>query len=149
MSRSAQELRAAQNGILMAMAPHFCPGNEQLNFDHDQFVNIFNRFLREFPKLYYWGFILGLILFEWLPCASFARLSRFTQLSQSAQLKYLQSWELSRLYAKREFFKAVRGMIQLCYGFDHEFWKYIGYDPEPHIKERIALRQKLLIEQKQ
>lgn len=104
------------------------------------------QILNEFTGFFRWGFLMGLRFFEWSPLLFGYGFIRFSSLSLQKQEKYVESWANSRLIFKREFFKAASGLAKVVFFSMKEVWNYIGYHPEPHMKERIELRERLLKE---
>jgi len=110
----------------------------------DKIIRDSERMVFELPKLTRLFFILGVHLFDWLPFLSGLGFSRFTRLSAEKRIKYVDSWAHSKQSFKREFFKALKTIITLTYFSDSRVWDYLGYDPAPHVVERIQLRKTIL-----
>lgn len=102
------------------------------------------QIINEFASCFRWGFLMGLRFFEWSPLLFGYGFVRFSSLSLPKQEKYVESWANSRLIFKREFFKAASGLAKIVFFSMKEVWNYIGYNPEPHMRERIELRKKLM-----
>lgn len=107
-------------------------------------IHQMTRMVHEFPVFFRWGYCLGLMLFEWLPFLFGFGSTRFSKLSIVAQNQYTASWAHSRWVPLREFFKAIKGLIFMIYFSDPRVWAYIGYDPKPHMAERIKMREGIL-----
>lgn len=132
--------------VLKILSRHLVPPTGALKVQdiEEEVVRDARRILFEFPLFYRWGFLLGILFLEYSPFLFGFGLSRFTRLKHDLQSKYVDDWAHSRIIAKREFFKGVKGLILIVYFSDRQVWEYIGYDPDPHLAERIALRDKLV-----
>lgn len=141
------QLSAALRKILLhsfrVLAPH--SDKIELSGIEEKILSDCQAILGEMMPLFRRGFLFGLWLLEHL-CFLFGfGFKKFTHLSPEAQKKYLESWDHSRWVSFREFFKSLRGLILMSFYSDPRVWAYIGYDPLPHLEERIELRQKLLV----
>lgn len=102
------------------------------------------RLIAEFSPLNRLGFFMVLRFLEWGTFLFGFGFQRFSAMGIERQTKYLEGWRDSRFFFKREFFKALRGVTNLVFYSDRRVWAAIGYDPEPHMEERIRLRQEIL-----
>lgn len=102
------------------------------------------RILREFQWLIRFGFFLGVRLFNWLPFLFGYGFTQFTRLSPEMQTRYAESWALSRLSFKREFFQGLKGLVLVVCFSNQRLWKEIGYEPKTHLAGRIQMRQDLM-----
>ena len=122
----------------------FPPAEFNLEGIENDLVRNFRRMVKEFPKCFRWGFFLGIRLFEWLPFLFGFGFSRFSSLPPQRQMTYVDNWACCRFVPKREFFKTLRAFVMLVVFSDRRVWEYIGYNPEPHIRERIKMREEWL-----
>lgn len=132
--------------ILRALSLTLAPPIPELNMDGilDEMTRMSGRLTFEFPTLFRKGLIWGIRLFNWLPLLfGFGRL-RFVSLSPEKQKAYVDTWAKSRIIPVREFFKTLKAMVLTVYFSDKRVWDYLGYYPEPHMNERIALRETVL-----
>ncbi|MBI4411116.1 MAG: hypothetical protein HY541_01370 [Deltaproteobacteria bacterium] len=134
--------------VLLKLAENLFPRSEfdLQGIEHDLVKNC-ERMIAEFPKCFRWGFFLGIRLFEWLPFLFGFGFSRFSSLPEPRQMTYVDHWALCRFIPKREFFKTLRAFVMLVVFSDKRVWEYIGYDPEPHIKQRIQMRKDFLAQE--
>jgi hypothetical protein len=102
------------------------------------------RMFFEYPPLFRMLFKLGIRVFDWLPFFFGFGFSRFTRLSETHAEHYVDCWAKSRLYALREFFIGMKALLALVYFSDRRVWDYLGYDPDTHVAERMALREAIL-----
>lgn len=102
--------------------------------------------LNEFPKTFRWGFLWGMYFFDRLTFLFGFGFRRFVNLKPEQQQKYVQRWLGSRFYSFRSLATGLRGFLMITYFSHKDVWKYIGYDPVPHVQSKIALREKLLSE---
>ncbi|MBI2338962.1 MAG: hypothetical protein HYU99_01140 [Deltaproteobacteria bacterium] len=134
--------------VLLRLAENLFPRSE---FDlvgvEGDIVKNCERMVHEFPKCFRWGFFLGVRLFEWLPFLCGFGFARFTKLSPQSQMAYVDRWALAKFIPMREFFKTLRAFVMLVVFSDRRLWEYIGYDPDPHIKQRIEMRKEWLARQ--
>lgn len=132
--------------LLKALIQVLVPPTDQLPLEgiEEKIVSDADRLLFEFPKLFQWGLIWGMRLFNGLPFIFGFGLMTFVSLSAISQKKYVDGWAQSKIIIKREFFKTLKAFVLLVYFSDKRVWEYIGYDPEPHMKERIKLREEIL-----
>ena len=107
-------------------------------------VRDMGRMVFEFQKFSRWGLLLGIALFEWFPFLSGFGFVRFSNLSLESRARYVREWAESRFLAKREFFKALKGMIIMIYFSDKRVWAYLDYNPVPHMEEKIKLREEII-----
>ena len=131
--------------VLLRLAENLFPSAEfSLEGIEGDLVKNFERMVKEFPQCFRWGFFLGIRLFEWLPFLFGFGFSRFSFLPPQRQMAYVDNWAFSRFIPKREFFKTLRAFVMLIVFSDKRVWEYIGYDPEPHIEQRIQMRTEWL-----
>lgn len=139
----------AQNAV-RSLIPHLTGPTDAIPLE-DMVIKVLSgmrKILFGFQTLYRVGFVLGIMAFEWCPFAFGFGFCRFSLLSFESQEKYCHSWSESRFYTFREFFKSLKGLAMLAYFSEPKVWAYIGYDPEPHIKKRIIMRQEFLAKEK-
>lgn len=110
----------------------------------EDYLNRANQVLFTIPKLYSFLLKVALHLFNLLPLFFGFGAKRFTSLSPEDGLAYVTKWVYSRFHIFGEVLKSMRAMIMLVYFSDDKTWPAMGYFPGPHLKEKIALRQKLI-----
>ncbi len=132
--------------FLKALIPVLVPPTDQLPLEGiaEKILSDADRLIFEFPKLFRWGLVWGMRFFNWLPFLFGFGLITFVNLSAESQKKYVDGWAQSKIIVKREFFKTLKAFVLLVYFSDKRVWDYIGYDPEPHMQERIKLREDIL-----
>lgn len=98
--------------------------------DLDSFLVGMSPFMRTLYNLGAYLIQLGSIIFGHciLP---------FTWLSKPSRVKYIEKWDASRLPARRNIILAYRGTAMLAFYSQKEVLKYLNYDIESHIKERM------------
>lgn len=104
--------------------------------------------IREMPKLLRLGLIFGIYFFDRLTFLFGFGLGRFVRLGREGQRLYALRWLNSRVSLFHDIMTGLRGLLMICYFSHHDVWRYIGYDPATHARERVALRQSLLTKQK-
>jgi len=135
--------------LLQALLPHFFPEKDDLGLsDLDQIlIEKGSRLIAEFSPFFRWGYLMGLRFFERAPFLFGFGFKRFTSLSFAKQENYINRWSRSSFIAIKEFFKTIRALILMISYADPRVWVHFGYAPEEHLREKIALRQKLLLEE--
>lgn len=150
MSRYLKGVPSNCAKVLIALSHVLTPQSEDLVLDgvEEVIIRNANKLIREFPTLFRLGFIFGIRLFEWLPFLFGFGLRRFSKLSSKHQRGYVDNWAESRFIPKREFFKTLRTVVMIGFFSDKRVWTYVGYDPEPHLAQRIQMRKDLLAKQR-
>lgn len=98
----------------------------------------------EMPLINRWLILLLLYTFDRATFLLGFGMLRFCHLRPEAQRRYADVWLKSPRIVMVEMFKALRGLIMVCYFSNPEVWLYIGYDPRRHVDERIKLRREIL-----
>ncbi len=62
----------------------------------------------------------------------------FTWLNKASRIKYIEKWGTSRLSQRRNIILAYRSTAMLVFYSQKEVLRYLNYDLESHIKERMA-----------
>lgn len=139
------KLSRRTKGILVALMRALIEEPEDLAIHHpEEFVLAKSeRLLQEMPRFTRFGFLFMIHAFDRLTLFFGFGLFRFVHLKLESQRKYAAKWHSAKSEFFREVFKPIRGLVMLSYFCHPDVWRYIGYDPESHVKERIALRQKL------
>ncbi len=132
--------------VLLVLAVNLAPPSPALDIEGigEEIIRGSSRLIGEFPKLFRWGFFMGIRLFEYIPFFFGYGPKRFTNLKPALQMRYVNSWASCRVIPLREFFKTIKAMVLMVYFSDKRVWAYIGYDPTPHLQERMALRGEVL-----
>jgi len=100
-----------------------------------------------FSRLFRLGLIWNLRFFNWLPIFfGFGRLT-FLQLKKEQQEEYIGRWASHRIFFFRELFQPMKALVIMMAFSDERVWQYIGYEPYPHLKERIKMREEYLQKQ--
>lgn len=135
--------------VMKVLIRNLVPQPEDLHLNNIEESVIFNagRMVFEFPPLFRRSFVWAVRFFEWTPLLFGFGLSRFSHLSEKKQLKYVDNWALSCSVVKREIFKVLKGLIMIVYFSDKRVWSYIGYDPAPHMAERIQMRENIIAQE--
>lgn len=146
MASSRKELPSDIVHVILALIPKLVPPVSEVSVEgiEQNVIRDLGRILFEFPKIFRFLFLTGIRLFEWLPVLFGFGFTRFSRLSGHHQERYIENWANSQIIIKREFFKTIKGGIMLTYFADRRVWKYIGYDPDPHMAGRIQLRKEIL-----
>jgi len=149
MSKPFKGMPEVCQKVMIALSKILVPRNDDLVLDgiDDYLLRYGNKMMNEMPKLLRFGLFMGMRVFEWLPFIFGFGLSRFSKLNSRHQAEYIKGWAESRLLPKREFFKTLRAFVMLIVYSNKQIWEYIGYDPEPHLKQRIQMRKDLLAQQ--
>lgn len=121
------------------------PSDFPLEALEDKVLACCHRLVAQMTPLFRLGFRLGMWFFDHLCFLFGLGFKKFTNLSFDDQKRYLDRWENGPVITQ-EFFKSFRGVILMAFYSDARVWSYIGYDPRPHLDERIALKQKLDLE---
>lgn len=137
--------------ILLAIVRLLLPRSEEWDAAamEENVMRGLSRLLVEFSSFSRFGFFMMLRFLEWGTVLFGYGFQRFSAMGLERQTKYLEGWRDSRLLPKREFFKALRGVTNLVFYSDRRVWALLGYDPEPHMEERIRLRQEILRREEQ
>lgn len=102
--------------------------------------------IRQFPRTFRWGFLMGIYLFDRLTFFFGHGVLRFVQLKDDSRRQYCDRWLHSRFRFFRDVITGLRGLVMVTYFSNQDIWQYIGYDPHTHVKQRIAMREALLKE---
>ncbi len=140
--RLPQDVQKTLVALAFVLAPP-PPGLDMSGIEESLVANS-SRLIFEFPKLFRWGLIWGIRFFEWFPVLFGYGLLKFSSLSLQCRREYANQWASNRIILLREFFITLKAMVFVVYFSDKRIWNYIGYDPEPHLRERIQLREKIL-----
>lgn len=140
--RLPQDIQKTLVALAFVLAPP-APGLDMSGVEESIVANS-SRLIFEFPKLFRWGLTWGVRLFEWFPVLFGYGLLKFSSLSLACRRKYVDQWAHNRIIFIREFFITLKALVFVVYFSDKRIWHYIGYDPEPHLKERIQLRETIL-----
>ncbi|MCP5465003.1 MAG: hypothetical protein H7A33_08275 [Deltaproteobacteria bacterium] len=117
----------------------------QIKNRNAEFLRRCNMMLAEFQPLVRFSLILGILFFDRCTFLFFGfGLHRFVNLSLPDQKKYIDRWMHSRVSLFCEIIVGIRGLIMTAYFAHRDVWSYLSYDPNKHIEERVALRQRLL-----
>ena len=139
-------LPTAVEHVMIALSRILVPPNPDVDmagFEEDLAYNC-ARMIWELPAVFRFGFCVVVRLFDWFPFLFGFGLKRFSSLAPEFQAKYVDTWAESTLVPCREFFKTLKAMVMLVYFSDQRIWKYINYNPKPHLEERIELRKRIL-----
>jgi hypothetical protein len=85
---------------------------------------------------------IGLVVIDWLPV--FSLRARFHRLDPRRASALLRGWSKSRLMPLRLLVMGLRSAVHSVYFDQDEVHRAIGYAPVPFIRERMALRRRLL-----
>lgn len=110
----------------------------------DQLIERCETLVREFPWHIRFGFIFGIYLFDRLSWLFGFGFKRSVNMETEQRKRYAQKWLSSPKPLWRDIITGLRGIIMISYFSHKDVWKYIGYDPKSHVKERIEIRQSLL-----
>jgi hypothetical protein len=102
------------------------------------------RLMRYFPPLVGFGFLFAIHLVDWAPVWRFAALSRIGRLDQARAERILDGLGASRVPAIRTLILGIRGVVMSTYYDQDEVHAAIGYAPIPFLRERIALRERIV-----
>lgn len=100
--------------------------------------------MREMPGYFRFMLNLAFFFFNNMTVLFGFGIRDFTSLPLEAKRIYTDRWLKTKITVLREIFKALRGLVMMTYFSHPDVWRYIGYDPAGHVKERLALRAKLL-----
>lgn len=146
MPSSKRSVPSDLKRVLSAMSQTFVPdtGGADLTGIENEVISGCGRLMFNFSKLTIWLVTWGLRFLEWFPFLFGFGFNRFSKLSLESRTRYLDGWARSRWSVRREFFKAMKGLVMMAYFADRRIWNYIGYNPEPHMEERIRMREEIL-----
>ena len=102
-------------------------------------INLGDRvadYLGRFPRLVHIGYRLLLHLAN--ISAFFFTFRPFTRLSPEKQTKFLESWETSRIFARRGIFIPLKMPIMMVFYGDPRVQQVIGYQPECASGRRVG-----------
>lgn len=81
---------------------------------------------------------LGLFLIQFGSIIFVHSILPFTWLSKPSRVKYIEKWDLSWFPARRNIILAYRSTAMLAFYSQKEVLRYLNYDIESHIKERMT-----------
>lgn len=116
--------------ILEAMLICMCAGDEDVlsKIRMKHVVLKTEKHVTELPKFYFLAFkaVLLWIEYEIFPLAW--KFRRFSKMPINRQLAYLETWERSSFFAKRNMFKLVKAMCVCHIYSEHKLLASIGYE---------------------
>lgn len=120
------------------------PHDLEISQKEEEMLRRCELLMREMPG--YFRFILNLAFFFFnnMTILFGFGIRDFTSLPLEAKQIYTDRWLKTKMTILREIFKALRGLVMMTYFSHPDVWRYIGYDPAGHVKERIALRETIL-----
>jgi hypothetical protein len=134
--------REALRALIRVICPP--PPAPQLADLEDRIEMSVRRNMRYFPPLIARAFTLLIHIVEWAPVWRFAALSRLRHLERGQAEAVLNSLSLSTSPVIRLVVMGVRNLILVTYYDQDEVHTALGYDVVPWMKNRIALRQRLI-----
>ena len=137
-------LRARRILIALRTALITAPEDLQITDCDDQLILRCEMLVREFPKLFRLGFVMGIYLFDRISILFGSGFRRFIHLNIEKRKRYVEKWLTSSRPFLRDIFTGLRGIIMVSYFSHQDVWRYIGYDPKAHALERKTLREKLM-----
>ncbi len=96
-------------------------------------VLLFDNYIDGMSRLQLKAIKVLIYTIEYAPMIT--RLKRFTKMSQEQRLKYLQGWENSRIFSKRNVFLMIKMLILMSFYSDDAVADAIHYHPECLIKD--------------
>ncbi|MBU0505545.1 MAG: hypothetical protein ABII18_11175 [bacterium] len=136
--------RAAQIILAISRALVFEPEDLNIPNRDEALLQRCRSILQELPVMYRMGFVMGIYLFDLCAFLFGCGFKRFISLSYEKQCQYLDKCLTNKMFTVRNIMSGMRGLIMICYFSMPEVSAYIGYNPNKHVKERLALREKLL-----
>ena len=135
-------LNARDQRILVGIADVFFPsGGAFARGGRDVDLNgLFNRFGQGFDKITILGFRFMLGLLWYLPFVFLGKPRTLGTLSPEDQIRYIEKFEKSRIYALRGIFMAVKAYLSLLIFSDDQVEKSIGYEPHCQSVEGVKTK---------
>lgn len=81
---------------------------------------------------------LGALLIQFGSIIFFHSILPFSLLSKQSRIKYIEKWDSSRLSFRQNIMLAYRSTAMLAFYSQKEVLKFLNYDIESHIKERLT-----------
>lgn len=126
--------------ILRAVIETLMPRNERFHFSLEEELQFYlERWFTYLPKLLRWAMPLALYTVEFL--AFFFKGKRFTRLSPSGRMEYLERLHHSSFQLFRELHRAMRALVYLAYYEHPRVLQELGFDHAAHAREMIRLRK--------
>ncbi len=96
-------------------------------------VQLFDNYIDSMSTLQLKAIKAVIYTIEYMPMAT--RLKRFTSMTPDQRLKYLQGWENSRIFSKRNIFLVIKMLVLMSFYSDDTVADAIHYHPECLIKD--------------
>ncbi len=96
-------------------------------------VLLFDNYIDNMSRLQLKAIKAVIYTIEYAPLVT--RLKRFTKMSPEQRLKYLQGWENSRIFTKRNIFLLIKMLALMAFYSDDAVAEAIHYHPECLIKD--------------
>ena len=123
--------------VLTALIEVVKPKKEGFDLPVEQgMVDFLDNFYSYFPFHMKIGFPAGLYLLEYGPLIFSGSITPFTKMAPEKKTEYVKSWINSKMAARRDLIKGVKGVCLTAYYSMPEVMEHIGYDLEDHI-ERV------------
>ena len=100
--------------------------------------------MQEMPRYFRFVLRIAFFFFNNMTILFGFGIKNFVSLSPDAKRAYTDRWLKTKITILREIFKALRGLVMMTYFSHPDVWRYIGYDPASHVKERLVLRKRLV-----
>jgi hypothetical protein len=129
-------------GLIRALCPWPpAPWSDDIALRVESGVRVFIRYL---PPLMGVGFIPMIHLLDWAPLWSLRATQPLHRMDRAAASEVLQALSSSRLKPIRLMIMAARAAVLSSYYDLDEVHEAIGYHPMPFLRERAALRRRLM-----
>jgi hypothetical protein len=109
--------------------------NEKIRKNTIEDINAFLSGLTPFLRILY---NLGIYLIQFGTILFAHSILPFTFLSKPSRIKYIKKWDKSIFAFRRNLILAYRSTAMLAFYSQKEVTKYLNYDIESHIKERMS-----------
>jgi hypothetical protein len=137
MGRSTRE-------AFRALVRLICPTDVDVPNFEDRVEDHVRRLMSYMPRPLAWSLRLAFQVLDWMPRFMFASTRRLRGMDRDRALVVLNRLVHTRFPPLQTLMYAVKGLILSSFFDQDEAHRAIGYQPLPFLRERIALRQRLL-----
>lgn len=136
-------LKGRSRKIMQSVIDAMLPRNEKIDLPLEKEVFYFTEnFLAYLPAMLRRAFPLGLWLLEVFAVLEGGERRTFSRMQdRQKQFAYLQKWNRSSLFLRRELMKGIRAIV-MCGFYSHDqVWDVLEYKPKPFLEQKIIERE--------
>jgi hypothetical protein len=130
----------ALHGIIRAI----CPIEPEFPDLETRLEDHVRRSMRYMHRLVAFGLLLAFRVLDWAPLWRFKGLTRLHKMDRTKASDFLATLALSRLAILRTLIMGVRAIVNTGFYDQDEIHEQLDYHPQAWMRNRIALRQRLL-----